>query len=111
MCGSSTEQRKTRLRCSLCEVSLCKHKDSDGITCWQAWHAAAGDDLRESSKRRSDWLKEERHAKRDVKRQRIVEEAAAAEMQQRFWTTSAAEASTGEGEASEGEASEGEGEV
>ena len=56
-------------------------------------------------------MKEERHAKRDVKRQRIVEEAAAAEMQQRFWTTSAAEASTGEGEASEGEASEGEVEV
>ena len=91
--------------------SLCKHKDSDGITCWQAWHAAAGDDLQESSKRRSDCLKEERHDNCETKRQRIVDEAAAAEMQNRFWTAAAAEAKTSEGEVAEGEASEGEVEV
>ena len=68
MCGSAAEQRKTKLRCSLCEVALCKHTDSAGISCWQAWHDADGNELQEVSKRRSDCLKEEREAKRCAKR-------------------------------------------
>ena len=56
-------------------------------------------------------MKEERHDNHETKRQRIVDEAAAAEMQNRFWTAAAAEAKTSEGEVAEGEASEGEVEV
>ena len=70
MCGSCAEQRKTKNRCSLCDVALCQTRDSDGVSCWDAWHAAAEDKLQESSKRRADALKEERFSKRFSKRQR-----------------------------------------
>ena len=112
MCGSAAEQRKTKLRCSLCEVALCKHTDSAGISCWQAWHDADGNELQEVSKRRSDCLKEEREAKRYAKRQRIAYRAsleAEAEAEQgAFWSAAAAGASTGEAGAAAAEDSTGE---
>ena len=99
MCGLATEQRKTRLRCSLCDVALCKKKDSSGVICWEAWHAAGGDELQESSKRRSDWLKEDREATCYAKRLRAAETEAE---QRAFWTALAAEPLTGEAGAAEG---------
>ena len=77
----------------------CAKKNSSGVSCWEAWHAAGGDELLESSKRRSDWLKEEREATRYAKRLRAAEAEAE---KGAFWTASAAEPLTGEAGAAEG---------
>ena len=90
MCGSHAEQRKTKSRCSLCEVALCQSKDSDGVSCWDAWHAAAEDKLQESSKRRADALKEERFSKRQRRKHREIRAAEAEAVQGAFFRAGAA---------------------
>ena len=90
MCGSCAEQRKTKNRCSLCDVALCQTRDSDGVSCWDAWHAAAEDKLQENSKRRADALREERFSKRQRRKHKMSRAAEAEAVQGAFFRAGAA---------------------